>query len=92
MPWARLPPHKLINLPLFGIDVIADDGDYVWLRGSRGRMRVRKQMPRVWFDSVEDAQQAGASAIRISTAAEEEELEALIQAGEAAAESEKPED
>lgn len=77
MPWARVPPDKLINLPLFGIDVIADDGDFVWMRGPRGRMRVHKLLPRVFFESVSDAQQAGATAIMISTEADQEEHEAL---------------
>lgn len=67
MPWARIPPDKLIHLPLFGIDVIAEDGDFVWLRGPSGRMRVNKKMPRVYFECVEDAMQAGAAAIRITT-------------------------
>lgn len=76
MPWARIPSDKLINLPLFGIDVIADDGDYVWMRGPSGRMRVNKVLPRVFFDSVEDAMQAGAVGIRIGNEVEEAELEA----------------
>lgn len=67
MPWARIPPDRLIHLPLFGIDVIADDGDFVWLRGPSGRMRVNKLMPRVYFETVEDAMQAGAAAIRIGS-------------------------
>lgn len=67
MPWARMPPDKLINLPLFGIDLIADDGDFVWMRGPSGRMRINKLFPRVWFENVEDAHQAGAVAIRITT-------------------------
>lgn len=73
MPWARIPPDKLINLPLFGIDVIQDDGDFVWMRGARGRMRIDKRNPRVWFESVSDAHQAGAASIRISSAAEEQD-------------------
>lgn len=74
MPWARIPCDKLINLPLFGIDVIADDGDHVWMRGPSGRMRVHKMLPRVWFESVDDAIQAGAVGIRIGSEAEEAEL------------------
>lgn len=65
MPWARIPPDRLIHLPLFGIDVIADDGDFLWLRGPSGRMRVNKLMPRIFFETVEDAMQAGATAIRM---------------------------
>lgn len=80
MPWARIPPDKLINLPLFGIDVIQDDGDFVWMRGDRGRMRVYKHAPRVWFESVADAHQAGATAIRISSPAEAEDHKAIMAA------------
>lgn len=74
MPWARIPADKLINLPLFGIDVIQDDGDFVWMRGARGRMRVNKMLPRVFFETVEDAHQAGAVDIKISSEAEEAEF------------------
>lgn len=74
MPWARIPSDKLINLPLFGIDHIVDDGDFAWFRGPSGRMRVNKRMPRVLFETIEDAHQAGASAILIRS---EEELESL---------------
>jgi hypothetical protein len=84
MPWARIPADKLINLPLFGIDVIADDGDFVWMLGPSGRrMRVNKKLPRVWFESVEDAHQAGAVGIRISSEEEGEQYEKLIKSLEA---------
>lgn len=76
MPWARIPSDRLIHLPLFGIDVIADDGDYVWMRGPSGRMRVNKLLPRVYFESIEDAMQCGAVGLRISTEAQRAELEA----------------
>lgn len=79
MPWARIPPDKLINLPLFGIDVIADDGDFVWMSGSRGRMRVSKKGPRVFFEDVADAHQAGATAIQISSDEERAKHEAIMQ-------------
>lgn len=78
MPWARIPPDKLIHLPLFGIDVIHDDGDFVWMRGPSGRMRVDKRAPRIWFESIADAHQAGALGIRITTQAEGEAYEALL--------------
>jgi len=78
MPWARIPPDRLVHLPLFGIDTIADDGDFVWLRGPSGRMRVSKNSPRVWFESVADAHQAGAVGIRIASEAEEAEYEELL--------------
>ncbi len=73
MPWARIPADKLINLPLFGIDVILDDGDFVWMRGPRGRMRVNKLLPKVFFETVADAHQAGAVGIQIGNEAEEAE-------------------
>jgi hypothetical protein len=79
MPWARIPADKLINLPLFGIDVIADDGDYVWMRGPSGRMHVNKLLPRIYFESVDDAHQAGAVGIRIHSEAEEDEYRRLME-------------
>ncbi len=79
MPWARIPPDKLIHLPLFGIDVVVpDDGDFFWVRGPKGRMRVSKKMPRVWFDSVEDAMQCGALGIRIASEAELSEYDEVM--------------
>jgi hypothetical protein len=80
MPWARIPADRLIHLPLFGIDVIADDGDFVWMRGPSGRMRVNKMLPRIFFETIEDAYQAGAIDIRIGSAAEEAELDAFNKA------------
>ena len=77
MPWARIPPDKLINLPLFGIDVVVpDDGDFFWVRGPKGRTRVNKKMPRIWFETVEDALQCGALGIRIATDVEQVEYDA----------------
>lgn len=72
MPWARIPPDKLINLPLFGIDVVADDGDFVWMSGPSGRMHVSKRAPRVYFEDIADAHQAGAAAILITSDADRE--------------------
>lgn len=77
MVWARIPPDKLINLPLFGIDVIADEGDFVWMRGPAGRMCIDKRAPRVLFESVSDAHQAGATAIKIGCQEDLAALEAL---------------
>lgn len=89
MPWARIPPDKLIHLPLFGIDVvIPDDGDFFWVRGPKGRMRVKKNMPRVWFDSVEDALQCGALGIRITTEPEQAEYDESMAKLKAQAEAE----
>jgi hypothetical protein len=90
MPWARIPADKLINLPLFGIDIIADDGDYVWMRGPSGRMRVNKKLPRIFFESAADAHQAGAVSIRIGNQREMEDLLAFeehLAADEAEAET-----
>ena len=77
MPWVRIPADKLENLPLFGIDIISDDGDYVWMRGPSGRMRVNKLLPRVFFESVSDAYQAGAVGIKISSQEEDAEFRAF---------------
>lgn len=85
MPWARMPPDKLINLPLFGIDVIVDDGDFVWMRGPSGRMRVNKLFPRVWFEDVQDAHQAGAVAIQITNDADREAHDSITAEHKAAA-------
>ncbi|MEA3042330.1 MAG: hypothetical protein QOH47_168 [Sphingomonadales bacterium] len=96
MPWARIPPDKLINLPLFGIDVVvADDGDFFWVRGPKGRMRVSKNLPRVWFETVEDALQCGALGIRITGEADQaayDESMARLKAEEEAAEAEVAKD
>jgi hypothetical protein len=68
MPWARIPPDRLVDLPLFGIDVLHEDEDFVWMTGgpNGGRQSIRKVAPRVWFDDAADAHQAGATAIMIS--------------------------
>lgn len=78
MPWARIPPDKLIHLPLFGIDVIADDGDFVWMSGPSGRMHVDKRAPRIFFEDIADALQAGATALRITSEAERDRHNQLI--------------
>lgn len=77
MPWARIPPDKLVNLPLFGIDTIGEDGNFLWVRGPHGRMAIDKRAPRVFFDSIEDAHQAGATAIKIGGEEDRAELERL---------------
>jgi hypothetical protein len=63
MPWVTIPPDQLPNLPLFGIDLIKDDGLFAWYRGERGRMRVEKADPRVFVDDITDAIQLKATAI-----------------------------
>lgn len=65
MPWVKIPPERLADLPLFGIDLISDQGDKLWYRGPNGRMLVEKKAPRVWFDDIGDAHQCGATAILI---------------------------
>lgn len=74
MPWARIPADRLIHLPLFGIDVVQDDGEFLWMRGPSGRMHVCKKLPRIFFESVADAHQAGAVDIRIGSEGEEAEF------------------
>lgn len=66
MPWAKIPPSRLVDLPLFGIDLISEQTVYSWYRGERGRMRVEKSDPRVWFEDESDAHQCGATAILIT--------------------------
>ena len=67
MPWAKIPPEKLQFLHLFGIDHIKDDGDFAWYRGAKGRMRVEKADPRVFFEDIADAHQAGALSIVVQS-------------------------
>ncbi len=66
MPWVKIPPERLQDLPLFGIDLVADDDNWAWYRGSSGRMRVEKSDPKVWFEDLSDAHQCGARGIMIS--------------------------
>ncbi len=67
MPWARLPPDRLIHLPLFNINFLKEDGDILWYEGPDGRkMAVDKRAPRIWFETIEDAHQAGAVGIMLS--------------------------
>jgi hypothetical protein len=68
MPWARIPPERLADLPLFGIDLIVDDGDFAWYRGAGGRLRIEKAAPKVFFEEVSDAHQCGATSIIIAGA------------------------
>lgn len=77
MVWARIPPDRLVHLPLFGIDTLQQDGDLLWLRGPSGRICVDVRAPRIWFEDVGDAMQAGATALRISSREEEEALKAF---------------
>jgi hypothetical protein len=67
MPWVEIPSERLEDLPLFGIDHLVDDGDFAWYRGARGRMRVYKARPRVFFEDLVDAHQCGATSILIES-------------------------
>ena len=66
MPWVKIPPDRLPSLPLFGVDLIRDEGEFAWYRGSAGRMQVEKADPRVFVDDIADAIQIGATAILVS--------------------------
>jgi len=61
MPWVKIPTDRLPHLPLFGIDLIADDGAFAWYRGAIGRMRVEKADPNVFVEDISDAIQLGAT-------------------------------
>jgi len=63
MPWCEIPANKLSNINLFGYDVISDEGAFLWVRGPRGRTRVERSCPRLWFEDIADAMQIGAVAI-----------------------------
>ena len=67
MPWVRIPPDRLPHLPLFGIDLIKDSGDFAWYSGARGRMLVEKSDPRIFVEDEADAIQLGATAIFLSS-------------------------
>jgi hypothetical protein len=79
MVWARIPPDKLVHLPLFGIDVIAEDDSLLWLHGPSGRMCVDKHAPRIWFDDLGDAHQAGATAFKVTNAQEAAALKEFLE-------------
>ncbi|KAB2880683.1 MAG: hypothetical protein F9K38_10040 [Pseudorhodoplanes sp.] len=70
MPWVRIPADQLANLPLFGIDLIKDDGDFAWYRGARGRMHVEKKDPNIFVEDINDAIQLKAKAILCSPGGE----------------------
>ncbi len=65
MPYARIPRERLADLSLFGIDFLLDEGTFAWYRGAKGRMRVEKDSPIVFFEDAGDAHQCGATAIII---------------------------
>jgi hypothetical protein len=70
MPWVKIHPDMLEHLPMFGIDVIREDGQFCWYHGARGRMYVEKADPRVWVDDDVDALQLGATAILVKATPE----------------------
>lgn len=93
MVWARIPPNRLDSLPLFGIEVIGPDDErphLVWMEGPSGKMCVNTRSPRIWFESVSDAHQAGATAIQIGSPEEDEEMERFQERLRAAEEPEAP--
>ncbi len=63
MPFVEIPPENLKHLPLFGYDLIADDSQFAWYTGPRGRMRVDKKKPFVWVEDPGEAIQLGAIAV-----------------------------
>ena len=68
MPWAKIPPENLEHMPLFGYDLVKDDGDFAWYRGPEGRIRIEKDAPKFWFEDAGEAHQAGATGILVSQA------------------------
>lgn len=80
MPWARIPPDRLFVLPLFGIDLVLEEPEFLWYdMPGKGKMRVRKSSPRIWFEEIADAHQAGAAGILLTETeqAKQDEAEAL---------------
>jgi hypothetical protein len=71
MPWVKIPPDQVPHLPLFGIDLIKDEGQFAWYRGERGRMRIDKTEPCVWVGDISDALQLKALDILVEPEATE---------------------
>lgn len=63
MPWCEIPPENLVHISLFGYDTVVEEADFIWVHGPRGRQRIEKACPRVWFEDDADAMQLGATAI-----------------------------
>lgn len=75
MPWARVPCDKLANISLFGYHLEKEDGRNLWYRGPDGELFcVDRYAPRFLFESISEAVQAGATAVKISTANDGAEL------------------
>jgi hypothetical protein len=63
MPWCEIPPEQLKHIGLFGYDIVVKEVDYVWAHGPKGRQRIERARPYVWFEDDADAMQLGAIAI-----------------------------
>jgi hypothetical protein len=63
MPFISIPPENLAHLPLFGYNLLTDEGDFAWYDSPRGKMRVEKSNLRVWVEDDTTAIQLGAIAI-----------------------------
>lgn len=75
MPWARVPCDKLATIGLFGYTLENEDGQNLWYRGPGNELYcVDRYAPRFWFESVSEAVQAGATAVKISSANDGKEL------------------
>ena len=80
MPYARIPPDKLDQLPLFGIEFLREDGNMLWFQGPGEMVQVISRLnPRVWFEDAGEAHQAGAMGILIASAKDREAIEKMKQ-------------
>jgi hypothetical protein len=61
--WARIPPDRLVDIRLFGYELISGNGSTSWFLGPYGRMSVEINNPRVLFEDASEAHQCGASSI-----------------------------
>jgi hypothetical protein len=75
MPWVKIPADRLQHLPLFGIDLIEDQGDFAWYHGPLGRMRIEKADPNVFVEEISEAIELGAKAILVNTERPEDQTE-----------------
>lgn len=79
MPYARIPPDKLDQLPMFGIEFLREDGNILWFQGPGDVVQaVDRLNPRVWFEDAGEAHQAGAQGILIASAADREALDRAL--------------
>ncbi|WP_031394108.1 hypothetical protein [Sphingomonas sp. STIS6.2] len=69
MPWVRLAPDRLFVLSLFNIELLHEEEHFLWYdMPGKGKMRVQKKSPRIWFESTADAHQAGGQGILLTGA------------------------